>query len=157
LTIPQTLTDFYQLTKFRLSISVVISSIAGYFLAVNEVDYNILTLLIIGGFAMVGASNAFNQLFEKDLDKLMLRTQNRPLPQERMHSRTALFIGVFLTLIGVVSLYLINIKTAFFCRSIHFPLRLCIHSSETKNTLVCFCRGFSRSYSVYVGMGCSYQ
>ena len=75
-----TLSDFSQLTKFRLSITVVISSIAGYFLAVDTVHYPTLLLLILGGYAMVGASNAFNQVFEKDLDKLMLRTQNRPLP-----------------------------------------------------------------------------
>ena len=70
-----TLSDFSQLTKFRLSITVVISSIAGYFLAVEVVHLPTLLLLIIGGYAMVGASNTFNQVFEKDLDKLMLRTQ----------------------------------------------------------------------------------
>ena len=78
------LTDFFQLTKFRLSISVIASSIAGYFLAVDQIDFFILLLLTVGGFAMVGASNVFNQIFEKDLDKLMARTKNRPLPDERM-------------------------------------------------------------------------
>ena len=51
---------------------------------------------------MVGASNVFNQIFEKDLDKKMLRTQNRPLPGERIQPKTAMYIGVMLTLIGVV-------------------------------------------------------
>ena len=74
------LIDFTQLTKLRLSISIVLSSIAGYFLAAEEIDYTSLVFLIIGGFSMVGASNVFNQIFEKDLDKKMLRTQNRPLP-----------------------------------------------------------------------------
>jgi len=73
----QNLIDFSQLTKLRLSISIVLSSIAGYFLAVEEINYYSLGLLIIGGFSMVGASNVFNQIFEKDLDKKMLRTQNR--------------------------------------------------------------------------------
>lgn len=109
-----TLSDFSQLTKFRLSITVVISSIAGYFLAVDTVHYPTLLLLILGGYAMVGASNAFNQVFEKDLDKLMLRTQNRPLPTGRMQPNRALFIGVILTLIGISALYSINLKTAFF-------------------------------------------
>ena len=63
---------------------------------------------------MVGASNVFNQIFEKDLDKKMLRTQNRPLPDGRIQPKTAMYIGVMLTLIGVVCLYLINLKTAFF-------------------------------------------
>ena len=116
----QNLIDFSQLTKLRLSISIVLSSIAGYFLAVEEINYNSLVLLIIGGFSMVGASNVFNQIFEKDLDKKMLRTQNRPLPDKRIQPKTAMYIGVILTLIGVVCLYLINLKTAFLQVSPHF-------------------------------------
>ena len=52
------LSDFSQLTKFRLSISVVISSIAGYFLAIDSPDLTTVLLLIFGGYATVGASNA---------------------------------------------------------------------------------------------------
>ena len=135
-----TLSDFSQLTKFRLSITVVISSIAGYFLAVEVVHLPTLLLLIIGGYAMVGASNAFNQVFEKDLDKLMLRTQNRPLPAGRMQSSTALFIGVVLTLVGVSILYLINLKTAFFAILSIF-LYACVYTPLKQKT----------SLSVFVG------
>jgi protoheme IX farnesyltransferase len=134
------LTDFSELTKFRLSITVVISSIAGYFLAVDVVHYPTLLLLILGGYAMVGASNVFNQVFEKDLDKLMERTQNRPLPTERMHPNTALFIGVMLALIGITALYLINIKTAFFA-SLSIFLYACLYTPLKQKT----------SLSVFVG------
>ena len=123
----QVLTDFFQLTKLRLSVSVVISSIAGYFLAVDLIDVIILLLLTIGGFSMVGASNVFNQIFEKDFDKLMSRTKNRPLPDDRMQTKTAMLIGVILTLIGIFSLYLINIKTAFFA-SVSTFLYTCIYT-----------------------------
>ena len=129
----QTLTDLAQLTKFRLSVSVVISSLAGYFLAIDQVDYFTLLLLIIGGYAMVGASNAFNQVFEIDLDRLMLRTQNRPLPDGRMNPNYALFIGVTLTLVGVVSLYMINLKTAFFA-SISIFLYACLYTPLKQKT-----------------------
>ena len=133
--------NFSQLTKFRLSITVVISSIAGYFFSCRSSSSPLpLLLLIIGGYAMVGASNAFNQVFEKDLDKLMLRTQNRPLPAGRMQSSTALFIGVVLTLVGVSTLYLINLKTAFFCDFIHFLVCLRIHPIKAKNFVICICR-----------------
>ena len=135
-----TLSDFSQLTKFRLSITVVISSIAGYFLAVEVVHLPTLLLLIIGGYAMVGASNTFNQVFEKDLDKLMLRTQNRPLPAGRMQSSTALFIGVVLTLVGVSTLYFINLKTAFF-GSLSIFLYACVYTPLKQKT----------SLSVFVG------
>ena len=128
-----TLSDFSQLTKFRLSITVVISSIAGYFLAVDTVHYPTLLLLILGGYAMVGASNAFNQVFEKDLDKLMLRTQNRPLPTGRMQPNRALFIGVILTLIGISALYSINLKTAFFA-SLSIFLYACVYTPLKQKT-----------------------
>ena len=127
------LTDFFQLTKFRLSISVIASSIAGYFLAVDQIDFFILLLLTVGGFAMVGASNVFNQIFEKDLDKLMARTKNRPLPDERMQTKTAMLIGVILTLIGIFSLYLINIKTAFFA-SVSTFLYTCLYTPLKQKT-----------------------
>lgn len=63
---------------------------------------------------MVGASNAFNQVIEKDLDILMDRTKNRPVPSQRMSVNTALTVAFLLTLIGLVLLYLINPKTAMF-------------------------------------------
>ena len=145
--------DFSELTKFRLSITVVISSLAGYFLAVESVNYLTLLLLSIGGYAMVGASNVFNQVFEKDLDKLMERTKNRPLPQNRIPPNTALFLGVFLTLIGVSTLYFINIKTAFFASISIFFIRLFVHSIKTKNSSFCLCRCFPRCNSLYAWLG----
>jgi len=106
--------DFLQLTKFRLALSVVFSSVAGYLLVVDQVETKILIGLFIGGFAMVGASNAINQLIEKDLDALMSRTKNRPLPAGRMSALVAAIIAIFLTVLGVMVLYAINLKTALF-------------------------------------------
>jgi len=106
--------DFLQLTKFRLAVSVVISSLAGYLLAAEVLEWHIVSYLLLGGYAMVGASNAFNQWMEKDLDALMQRTQNRPLPSGRMQMSTALLIASGLTLIGILILGLINFRTAFF-------------------------------------------
>ena len=71
-------------------------------------------MLAVGGYCMVGASNAFNQVIEKDLDKLMDRTKNRPVPSGRMTPNVALFIASLLTIIGLILLYLINPKTAMF-------------------------------------------
>ena len=63
---------------------------------------------------MVGASNAFNQVIEKDLDALMDRTKNRPIPAGRMSPNFALGIASILTAIGILLLYTINPKTAMF-------------------------------------------
>jgi protoheme IX farnesyltransferase len=108
------ISDLKQLTKMGLSISVVFSSIAGYLLGAETIDYNILILLAVGGYFMVGASNAFNQVIEKDADAIMKRTQNRPLPTGRMSPTVALIIAIALTVAGLSILYSINQKTALF-------------------------------------------
>lgn len=108
------LLDIKQLTKVGLSLSVVFSSLAGYLLAVDVVNYSILFLLALGGFFMVGASNAFNQIIEKDTDAIMKRTENRPLPTGRMSVNIALSIALLFTILGISILYSINPKTALF-------------------------------------------
>lgn len=120
-TINQTKTSFYkdfvEITKARLAISVVFSTIAGYLLGIDSwSSYNwyVLFLLAVGGYCMVGASNVFNQIIEKDLDALMDRTKNRPLPSERMTKQTAFIFGSVLTILGLIILYNVNPKTAMF-------------------------------------------
>lgn len=106
--------DFKQLTKVGLSVSVVFTSVTGYLLGAETVDYSIVLLLSIGGYLMVGASNAFNQVIEKDIDAIMQRTKNRPLPSGRMKSSTALIIATLFTIAGIAILYAINPKCALF-------------------------------------------
>jgi protoheme IX farnesyltransferase len=106
--------DFKEITKARLSISVVFSAIAGYLLGAPEVKLYPILLLAFGGYCMVGASNAYNQIIEKDLDILMNRTKNRPIPAGRMAVNQALIIAVLLTVIGLVCLYFLNPTTAMF-------------------------------------------
>ncbi len=88
--------DFKEITKAGLAISVLFSSIAGYLLGVNNehpFKWSVLLVLSIGGYCMVGASNAFNQVIEKDIDALMDRTKNRPVPSGRMSPNMALFVA----------------------------------------------------------------
>lgn len=106
--------DFAEITKMRLSVSVVFSSIAGYLLGAETVSITSLLLLAIGGYLMVGASNAYNQIIEKDLDVLMHRTRNRPIPAGRMTVNTAFIIATVFTILGIGVLYSINPKTAMF-------------------------------------------
>ncbi len=106
--------DFKEITKMRLALSVVFSSVAGYLLGVDTISWNTLLLLSIGGYFMVGASNAFNQIIERDLDVLMDRTKNRPIPSGRMSVNTAFTIAALFTILGISVLYVINPKTAMF-------------------------------------------
>jgi heme o synthase len=112
---PATLiSDFKEITKVRLSLSVVFSSIAGYLLGADEVSFYTILLLALGGYFMVGASNAFNQIIEKDLDALMERTKNRPIPAGRMSVKSAFVLASLFTVFGIIILYIINPQTAMF-------------------------------------------
>ena len=109
--------DFKAITKAGLAISVLFSAIAGYLLGFNDANpfsWMVLLKLAVGGYCMVGASNSYNQVIEKDLDALMDRTKNRPVPAGRMSPSAALVIASILTIIGIVLLYTINPKTAMF-------------------------------------------
>lgn len=108
------ISDLKQLTKVGLSLSVVFSSVAGYFLAAEIINFSTVLLLALGGFFMVGASNAYNQVIEKDTDAIMQRTKNRPLPTGRMSVNFAMTIAILFTVLGLAILYSINPKTALF-------------------------------------------
>jgi len=111
---PTLISDFNEITKMRLSLSVVFSSIAGYLLGADEVNIYTILLLAFGGYFMVGASNAFNQIIEKDLDALMERTKNRPIPAGRMSVKSAFILASLFTVFGIIILYIINPQTAMF-------------------------------------------
>ncbi len=117
ITKPSLFSSFVAITKARLALSVVFSTLAGYLLGVSDwSSQNWITLLflIIGGYCMVGASNVFNQIIEKDLDALMDRTKNRPLPAGTISKQNAFILGVVLTVLGLAILYYVNAKTAMF-------------------------------------------
>jgi len=102
------------LIKYRLSLSVVISSVASYLLAFEIFSPSTFILLIIGGFLVVGSSNGFNQIIERERDSSMSRTLNRPLPSGNMSIYQAIIICSILGLVGLSMLYAINLRTAFF-------------------------------------------
>lgn len=108
------LNNFLEITKVRLSLSVLFSSIAGYLLGTDLVSILEVILLCVGGYSMVGASNVYNQIIEKDLDALMDRTKIRPIPSGRISVQLAFIIAVSLTIIGIIALYIINPITAMF-------------------------------------------
>ncbi|GAA4234833.1 heme o synthase [Postechiella marina] len=135
---PSVISDFKEITKMRLALSVVFSSLAGYLLGVDTVNYKTLVLLAFGGYFMVGASNAFNQIIEKDLDALMHRTKNRPIPSGRMSVTTAFIIALVFTILGIAILYTINKQTAMF-GAISIFLYTCVYTPlKTKTPIAVF-------------------
>ena len=124
------LNDFKAITKMGLSLSVVFSCISGYLLAADNINISIILLLASGGYCMVGASNVFNQIIERELDGLMERTKSRPIPMKKISVVNSFIIGVLLTLTGLTILYLINERTAMFAAvsifiytSVYTPLK----------------------------------
>ena len=143
--------DFKEITKARLAVSVVFSSVAGYFLGAEQISFLSVALLTVGGYCLVGASNAFNQVIEKDLDALMNRTKNRPIPAGRMSINTALAIAVSMTFLGIVLLYILNPKTAMF-GSISIFLYTCVYTPlKTKTPLSVFVGAFPGAIPFMLG------
>ncbi len=91
--------------KIRLTLIVVLSSVLGYFMGTSLVSWSSLASLIIGGVLLTGASNGFNQIWERDLDKLMNRTMNRPLPTGRMSVTEAMVVACLSGLAGILILW----------------------------------------------------
>ena len=111
---PSLLKEVIRLGKLRLSTSVVFSSLVGYLLGYQSFDWLILLLLIVGGICVVAASNAFNQIYEKEQDALMNRTKNRPIPSGTLTLTQAYTAAFILLTIGLLCLYFINSLTAIF-------------------------------------------
>ena len=87
--------------------------------------------MTIGGILIVSSSNIFNQIIEKDLDKLMKRTKNRPLPKKEISQSLAMTIAIIFTIIGLYFMYSINLKVAilsalsvFLYVALYTPLKL---------------------------------
>ena len=98
---------YLELVKMRLSLLVAFSSAFGYALAMGgNVDWTLLTMLFIGGWLVSGASCTINQVIEKDYDAMMKRTQNRPLPTNRLSNNEALWFAAIVAVAGIFVLYI---------------------------------------------------
>lgn len=108
LTFTERLGCYAQLFKIRLTSFVVISAIFGYFIGAPAYNISEIIFLIIGGFLVTCASNAFNQVIERNHDKLMKRTQNRPMPLGKLSIVEAVAVASLFSIFGVVMLWLLN-------------------------------------------------
>jgi protoheme IX farnesyltransferase len=95
---------YFQLLKFRLSFTVAFSSALGYLLGTHELSWSRALLVILGALLVTGSANIINQVFEKDLDKMMRRTEARPLPTGIISPNEA---WVFCVVLGVSGLALL--------------------------------------------------
>lgn len=103
--------EYLVFTKFRLSFSVVLSALAGYLFNGGS-DWKEILLLTIGGTLVTAASNGSNQIWERDLDKLMNRTNKRPLPAGTMTVAEAYVVVIISLVAGTAMLATINWSSA---------------------------------------------
>lgn len=94
--------------KFRLSATVVFSSIVGYILGSDNPDIKNIILLSVGGILITGCANAFNQILEKPFDKMMERTKKRPLPCSKLSLYESNIFATILLILGVFFLYQVS-------------------------------------------------
>ena len=100
----------FELTKFRLSALVSFSAVFGFLLASNEVDLFKIFILFISGYLVSSSSVINNQILEKNFDKLMDRTKNRPLPMGKISSKKSILISIIFMLVGLILMgYFLNI------------------------------------------------
>ncbi len=112
-TISGKISDYVMFTKFRLAALVVFSSGIGYLIASNSpTDWHKFWWLILGGFLVTASSGGFNQIMERDIDKLMGRTANRPLPQNRMSLTESYILA---SLMGIAGVGILWVKTNPLC------------------------------------------
>ena len=104
---------FFEITKFRLSLLVALSSVFGFFISSSKVDINEVFILLVGGYLISSSSVINNQILEKDLDKMMNRTKKRPIPTGRISVYKSVIMSIFSMIIGLflISFYL-NIYAA---------------------------------------------
>lgn len=105
------ISDFNKLVKLRLTLTVVFSASISFLIGAKqqgEVMWFNWLMLTIGGFLVTGAANGFNEIIEKDIDKLMKRTMDRPLPSGRMTTGQALVLSVFMGILGTMVLVQLN-------------------------------------------------
>jgi heme o synthase len=96
---------FSEMLKFRLSLLVAFSCAFGFVLASPHVQWSKLVMLFIGGFLLSGASIVINQIKEKEFDKVMTRTMNRPLPTDRLTVNEAMVFGAICFIAAIIILF----------------------------------------------------
>lgn len=97
---------YVQLVKPRLTLLVVFSAVFGYMMAPNVVGFDLLTVLALGlgGFLITGASNTLNQVIEAEYDRLMTRTQNRPMAKRVLSPLEGVIFALVCGAAGIILL-----------------------------------------------------
>jgi protoheme IX farnesyltransferase len=100
-----TVADYLDLTKPRLSLTVVSSAVVGYWLGDGLIGPGHLLWFTLGTLLLVASANAFNQVLERELDARMRRTAQRPIPAGRISAADAALAAACASLLGLALLF----------------------------------------------------
>jgi protoheme IX farnesyltransferase len=127
--------DFVTLTKPRLNSLVVVTAGLGYYLgAGGQIEASTLFHTIVGAALVAGGAAAFNQVAERDLDELMVRTRQRPLPVGRLLPTEARLFAFVLSAIGIFQLAYVTSWIAAFVAFITLVSYVAIYTPLKRRT-----------------------
>ena len=138
---------FKELTKFRLSLTVLFSAITGYFLAVDSVNYFSLLLYFSADFFVTAGANSLIRLSKENMTLLMIRTSKRPIPAKKISLNTAILFSTIISILGFILLNTISFK-CFYLGLLSFLFYIYIYTFKKKVFISNFFWSNTRSYAI---------
>lgn len=154
------ISDIKKLVKFRLTFLVVFSASVSFLIGSKEqgtINWLNWMILTIGGFLVTGAANGFNEIIERDLDKLMSRTCDRPIPSGRMTTGQALVISLFMGISGTFILMHLNFLTGVLSVFSIFLYAFIYTPAKRKSPIAVFIGAFPGAFPPLIGYFASYE
>src|SRR3954470_4452407 len=149
------LKDFWDLTKPRMNVVVLATTLAGYYLAAKDsIEWTPITPTLLGTALSAAGASVLNQLMERHFDALMPRTADRPLPAGRIRPLEACLFGLLLAVAGIAVLAIdVNILTASL-GAVTLVTYLFIYTPAKRYTTLCTLLGAIPG-AIPVMMGCT--
>jgi protoheme IX farnesyltransferase len=121
---------------------------------INWINWLILT---VGGFLVTGAANGFNEILEKDLDKLMKRTMDRPIPSGQMTTGQALVLSLIMAISGTMLLVKLNFPTSLLAVFSIFLYAFVYTPMKRKSPIAVFIGAFPGAFPPLIGYFAAFQ
>ncbi len=148
------ISDFNKLIKLRLTLTVVFSASICFLMGSKfqgEINWMNWLILTLGGFLVTGAANGFNEIIEKDLDKLMKRTMDRPIPSGHMTTGQALVLSLFMGISGTILLVKLNFPTSLLAVFSIFLYAFVYTPMKRKSPIAVFIGAFPGAFPPLIG------
>ena len=135
-----TMSDYFSLTKPRVVILLQITAICAVFVhdslegGLSEGSAETMLVVLIGGYLTAGGANAINMWYDRDIDPMMRRTENRAIPMGKVSPESALFFGIAISCVGVAWFYFMSNVVAAFWSAFSILFYVLIYSMWLKRS-----------------------